>query len=358
MPQGNYSALDRAIHRLAFSSPMLQLTAADMERALFSRRLQNIPVEKPIFITSLPRAGTTLLLEIISQVPDFASHRYRDMPFVLAPIFWDMLSKGFRREAIPRERAHGDGVHISYDSPEAFEEVIWRAFWPEKFKDKTLALWSARERRHDFDKFFREHIQKIIAVRSGDQGQRRRYVSKNNSNIARVAYLRRMFADCLIVVPFREPIEQARSLLRQHLRFSALHARDSFSKRYMRDIGHLEFGELHRPIEFGGIQDIRDRFQPAALEYWLGYWVVVFSNIIRHKDDLVLVSYDRVCRGDETSLLTLGERLEINGPGLLDAARKLLRSPHHYDTTDEVLDRSLLDRTHALHEQLLHSSVV
>ena len=28
------------------------------------------------------------------------------------------------------ERAHGDGMTIGYDSHEAFEEVLWRAFWP------------------------------------------------------------------------------------------------------------------------------------------------------------------------------------------------------------------------------------
>lgn len=346
------------IHRIAFSNRAVQLTAADLEKALFGRAFRYLPIERPVFISSLPRAGTTLLLEITCQLPEFASHCYRDMPFVLAPMLWDTLSRKFRRTAVSSERAHGDGVFVSYDSPEAFEEVAWRAFWPEKFRGRSIALWPSDEENEDFERFFREHIQKIIAVRSQGQVGVKRYVSKNNHNIARVPFLRRIFSDGLIVVPFRNPVDQAASLLRQHLRFSAMHGQDSFSRRYMKDIGHLEFGELHRPIHFAGMDDILDRSDPCSLDYWIGYWVAAFTHILSHNDDVVLVSYEALCRGKAAALRALAERLECEDPSALEAAAGRLRPPREHGATGDVLDESLLDGAQALHDRLLDLSIV
>ena len=61
------------------------------------------------------------------------------------------------------------------------------------------------------------HIKKIIALRSGSAGKSLRYISKNNLNIARLGYLLRLFPDARIVIPFRDPIQHAASLLKQHL---------------------------------------------------------------------------------------------------------------------------------------------
>ena len=84
--QLNYSAFDRLLHRLAFGGRFVQLAAADIESAVFGSSYQTVGGERPIFITSPPRAGTTLLLEALHRFPSVATHTYRDMPFVLAPL--------------------------------------------------------------------------------------------------------------------------------------------------------------------------------------------------------------------------------------------------------------------------------
>ena len=114
----NYSFLDRLIHRVAFAAPAIQLTASDMEKALYGASWDKVRGGRPIFITSLPRAGTTLMLEAFHLFPSLASHLYRDMPFVMAPVLWSRLSHGFRKQAELHERAHGDGMQVGYDSPE------------------------------------------------------------------------------------------------------------------------------------------------------------------------------------------------------------------------------------------------
>ena len=156
--QMNYSVLDRMLHHLAFSTPSIQLTAADIEKSVFGSVYKTVVAEKPIFITSLPRAGTTLMLEVLHRFPSLATHTYRDMPFVMAPILWSRLSSTFRKRDELRERAHGDGMQFGYDSPEAFEEILWRAFWPEKYTDTGIALWSADDVKDEaLHLFYRAH---------------------------------------------------------------------------------------------------------------------------------------------------------------------------------------------------------
>ena len=147
--QVNYSALDRFLHRIAFSAPSIQFTAADIEKKVFGAVYGAVEGTRPIFITSLPRAGTTLFLEVLHRFPSLAAHSYRDMPFVMAPVFWSRLSGAFRKRAGLSERAHGDAMQIGYDSPEAFEEILWRAFWPEKYSETGITLWEAADSKNE-----------------------------------------------------------------------------------------------------------------------------------------------------------------------------------------------------------------
>lgn len=352
----NYSALDRLIHRVAFSSRTAQLPAADLEGSLYGKAFKGIAVERPIFVTSLPRAGTTLLLEALSGVPGHASHTYRDMPFVLAPLLWSNLSKGFRRRAVAQERAHGDGMEVSYDSAEAFEEVVWRTFWPAHFEPDRIVPWSADESNRDFEEFFVDHIRKIIALRAEGADVAGRYVSKNNANIARVGVVRRLFPDAVIVVPFREPLDHAASMHRQHARFLDVHAREAFSKRYMADIGHYEFGALHRPIDFPGVASVRERHEPAGLDYWVGYWVSAFEALLDSATDMVFLSYERMCSRGAPALGAVEDSLGLAPGALVDSMAGSLRSPRTYEVEDLVSDRSLLERARAVRDRLVERS--
>ena len=146
-----YSRLDRLLHRLAFSSFEVQKALADIEDRLCARRLVGIEIDRPVFITALPRAGTTLLLETLDSLDLFATHTYRNMPFLLVPLFWNAVTLPFRAPHVAVERAHGDGMTIGFDSPEAFEEVVWRAFWQssvEQLADRPLEQHVAVVEQH------------------------------------------------------------------------------------------------------------------------------------------------------------------------------------------------------------------
>ncbi len=328
----NYSVLDRCLHRLAFSAPALQLAAADLESRLYGGDFRDVTAARPVFITSLPRAGTTLLLEVLHRFPALAAHSYRDMPFVMAPLLWAKLSGAFRQRGELAERAHGDGLQIGYDSPEAFEEIIWRAFWPEKYSRDGIALWNRNDGKEEAQTFFAEHLRKIVALRQAVPSAEGRYLSKNNGNIARLDLIGGMFPDATILVPFRRPLEHAASLLRQHGNFLALHRDEPFVRRYMADIGHYEFGALHRPVAFPGLAALTEgrdpqRHNPGTLDYWLAYWIAAFEHVLerRDQDNLVLLSYEDTCMGGRAALAQLCERLEIEANRELDAAAALIK---------------------------------
>jgi len=191
--KSGYFTADRLLHRLALGNLALQKSLADIEDHLHASRLEQIPVDRPVFVTSLPRAGTTLLLEVINETGAFASHTYRDMPFVLCPLLWDAISRGLRRKVQARERAHGDGMMVGCDSVEAFEEVLWKAFWPQRYFPDRILTWSSHDRDPEFEQAFTNHIRKVIAVRGASSRRILRYLSKNNANISRLRLLAELF---------------------------------------------------------------------------------------------------------------------------------------------------------------------
>jgi hypothetical protein len=348
----SYSAVDRALHRVAFATYEVQADLARIEDRLFQARLASCSSERPVFITSLPRAGTTLLLECCAAMPEFASHSYRDMPFVLIPCLWGTFSAGFRREARLQPRAHGDGMQIDFDSPEAFEEVLWTTFWDEQYLADRIMPWPVRDRR-EFAAFFARHMRKIIYVRRAGRAEGVRYVSKNNLNIARVALLGQLFADRTIVVPVRSPLAHASSLLEQHRQFLALHARDPFASRYMRAIGHFDFGAHLRPVDFDGWYDRRVSRDAQTIGFWLEYWVATYRHLLTANAGLVhLVDYDRLCMDPSPSLRRLADRLAVrDADGLIAAAARIRPARPHAVDASAVAPEILREAT-SLHDAL------
>src|SRR3546814_12623476 len=69
--------------------PRLWRRIGDLETRQFGRALDGIAICAPLFVCGLARSGSTILLESLAAHPDTVTHRYRDYPGVLAPIFWD-----------------------------------------------------------------------------------------------------------------------------------------------------------------------------------------------------------------------------------------------------------------------------
>src|SRR4029078_4449923 len=102
---------------------------------------------------------------------------YCDVRFVLVACLCSSLAAAFRREGQLKPRAHGDGMQIDFDSPEALEEVLWLKFWEKKYLADGVVPWPSRPRQ-EFTTFLARHMRKIAFVRRGDRAEGVRYISK------------------------------------------------------------------------------------------------------------------------------------------------------------------------------------
>lgn len=354
MTGSRYGRMDRFLHRVAFRLDRTQVRLADVESEIFRDRLAGIPVDSPVFISALPRSGTTILLRLLWRTGRFATHLYRDMPFVLCPMLWERFSGSFIVDDVSRERDHGDGIEVSADSPEAFEEMVWKQFWPGHYRSDRIVPWTASEENSAFESFLESNMRKIIALRRRNASDHRRYLSKNNVNIARLAASPGPLRRGTILVLFREPVQHAASMLRQHRRFTQLHAEDRFLRRYMEAVGHHEFGAEFKPIDFGGWLD--GRVDSDKLGFWLRYWTAAYRFVLEHAGPTCrTLSYRALHQEPESTLRAVAQLVEVPEAELVAQSDRLRAPRTHSVNTDELSD-ALVEEASTVHERLQQSS--
>jgi hypothetical protein len=270
----NYSWLQKKLHQLALSSQFIRETTFDVESSLFSNEQQT---DNDVFVAGLARSGTTILLNALYVSSEFASLSYNDMPFVLAPNLWSKLSFN-KEDAVLIERAHGDGIKVSHKSPEAFEEVFWMTF---------------KDLEEDTIRKFKKYIQLIK-----HRYDKNRYLSKNNQNIRRLEIISNNFPNSKVLIPFRDPIQHANSLLSQHKKFIKDSKEDKFIANYMKLIGHTEFGPEYKPIYKRNLNFKND----LDINHWLEQWCLVYQNCFKthqDKNNVNFICYEKLCSSKE-----------------------------------------------------------
>lgn len=299
-----YGALERWLHWFALEPAAVRRLVFDLER-LYALPKRTIPITSApnkvadpaggaVYVCGLARSGTTMLLHILDEIDVFRSLTYRDMPYVLAPNLWKLVSQFAPRLAVPAERAHGDNIHVHFDSPEGFEEVFWRTFGTQTPNSHCLG---ADEPTEETLAAFADYRALVANPRTEPclaNGVLRRYLSKNNNNLLR---LRSLCADptAMVLLVYRNPVATARSLFRQHQRFCASQVADRFTRTYMGWLAHHEFGLDHRPFCFA-LPDMDNGLTPDNPNYWLSYWNAVYRHILAQNDlRLHLVNHDALC---------------------------------------------------------------
>lgn len=288
-----YGFLDRVLHRAALQfSPLAELSF-DLDQTINRVDPARIKGAHHVFVSGLARAGTTILMRRIHATGAFCSLTYRNMPFVLAPNIWGRLAVSTGRTGPAAERAHKDRILVDLDSPESLDEVFWRIFGGSEYITATN-LTPHDPGRETTEKY----VAYVAAILQADPGGRTRYLSKNNNNVLRLGAIRRAFPEAVLLIPFRDPLSHAGSLLRQHGNFVAQQHSNAFVRSYMTWLGHHEFGLDHRPFWFdaAGAERLAAR-QPAQLEYWLDLWCQTYAWLERSAPaDAVFVCYEDLCR--------------------------------------------------------------
>jgi hypothetical protein len=287
----------------------------NLETKLLADQIGSIAIERPVYIAGLARSGSTILLEAVAEHPRVSTHKYRDFPGVFTPYLWNggQTFAGNCLSRQPQQRAHADGLMVTPESPEAMEEMLWMAFFPEAHNPRVSNVLGATDHNPHFEEFYREHIRKLLLVRGGE-----RYASKANYNVSRLRYLLKLFPDARFVIPIRNPIDHVASLIKQHRLFSAAEALHPRALAHMRRVGHFEFGIDLRPINAGclaTVEDVQDLWRRQQwARGWARYWASIYDFLARQlaEDDAlreatIVVRYERLCSDPE---LVLGEILD------------------------------------------------
>jgi hypothetical protein len=310
----------------------------NLETQLMSGIVDPRPVERPIYIAGLARSGSTILLETLARHPDVATHRYRDFPFLFTPYLWnrwlDLVPRGTEQ---PSERSHADGIAVTSESPEAFEEVLWMAFFPRLHDPSYSNVLDQSTRHASFERFYRDHQRKLLAVR-----RRARYVAKGNYNVSRLGYLLRLFPKARFVVPVRDPVWHIASLMKQHALF--LRGQDGNPKaaRHLRRVGHYEFGQDRRPMNLdnpAATEEVIELWRRGEeLRGWARYWSQVHHFIADALDRdpalcraVRIVRYESLCAEPRATISGLLTHCGLQAdPGFLASSSSQFHLPSYY----------------------------
>ena len=206
------------------------------------------------------------------------------MPFILAPNLFKKFN--FKKKLIKKERFHKDSIKINLDSPEALDETFLQM-------------------NHE-DENFKEYKNYIYLVLK--KYKKKRYLSKNNNNFKRLKKIENLFPNAITFILFRNPIEQSNSLLCQNNNFLKLNKQIKFSARYMKYIGHNEFGINHKPWF-----DPTSNRLTSDINYWLEQWILFYEYILNIS--ISLKNYRFICYENLTSknlIFNLNKTLKIN----------------------------------------------
>jgi len=301
----DYSFLSKILHHLALGSNFIPEMLHDIEFGFFKKKLEKNNLKQHVFICGLARSGTTILMRLLYETQEFASLTYRDMPFVVLPNLWSRISNKIKPKQA-RERIHNDNIKINIDSPEALEEIFWRVKLQKKY------IYSNKLIPHMSDDFTIEEFKNFIYLIL-HKYKKKLYLSKNNNNLLRVESLIRAFPNCIILIPFRNPFEQANSLLNQHQRFIQIQKEDKFVKKYMSYLAHHEFGLDHRPYKFNENEQLKG--DKDSINYWLNQWINVYKYLSQEKffqkNNMIYINYEYLCKNPKTVLRCIERKTNL-----------------------------------------------
>jgi len=335
--------------------PRLCIRLGMWESRLLQEEIANIPIERPIYVTGLARSGSTILLELLARHPDVATHRYRDFPPVLLPWAWNwFVDRAATKAHVAVERAHRDRIAVTPESPEAFEELVWMAFFPGLHDTSTSAVLDDTTANPAFEAFYRDHIRKLLRLRGGT-----RYLAKGNYNVTRLRYLLKLFPDARFVVPVRDPVWHIASLMKQHALFCREEANNARVLRHMRRSGHFEFGLDRRAINTGdrNVATVRELWRcNRDVEGWAEYWALIYGHLYATleaspalKQATHVVRYEDLCRNPAGVMSAILAHCGLAPRDLPEAARAVIGHPDYYKPAFTDDERALiLQRTDAV----------
>ncbi|WP_020495470.1 sulfotransferase family protein [Sciscionella marina] len=188
------------------------LVARALSEAALARGAATQPVHRPIFVTGLPRSGTTALHRLLTVDP---AHQGLELWLTEVPqprpprAEWENdpvfagIQEGYSRHHIE----HPEFMGVHYISADAVEEC-WRLLRQSIMSVSYECLahipgYSAWLREQDWTPAYRRHRRNLELIGGNDPGKR--WVLKNPSHLFAIDALLAVYPDALIVQTHRDP---------------------------------------------------------------------------------------------------------------------------------------------------------
>ena len=284
---------------------------AEVESRVVRQETSQLTIDRPVYIAGLARSGTTIVTEMLAQHTELTCHRYSDFPNLWTPYWRNYLLQRARRTTPEKqERAHQDRITINNDSPEAVEEVLWMHFFDHRHDADVNQVLDGRLLNPEFDRFYQQHILKLLAVRRDGGDTPQRYLAKGNYNISRIRYLLSLYPDARFLIPVRDPAQHIASLMRQQALFTRASQADKRVPLQLAMTGHFEFGPQRVPINFGdndATQAVTDDWKNGhEVQGWARYWAQTYQHVREQMDSCdqvrnacLLFRYEDLCHHSE-----------------------------------------------------------
>ena len=329
-----YSGVEKFLHRFYLSNYFISKASFEIEESLFGTEINDQKIEQIVFVTGLARSGTTAVMRKLYETGAFASLTYNNMPFLFMPNLW----KNKKAMAL-KQRAHQDGIMVSGDSPEEFDEYFWKVFLKDRYIGESLTM-------HDIPTDVLTQYQTYVSLICKSQGKRR-YLSKNNNNLLRIDALQKL-GNAKIIFMYRHPVDHSASLLKLHQSFTAMQQKDSFVREYFDFLGHHEFGGNHKPFLFSSNSPVNtEKYHTDDINYWLANWINYYSHLLEiNNDNFELIAFEDLIHESAKVFTHLKKILSIENLVFSSEEHK----PSVYNKQN--LDKILLDNSIHIYQKL------
>ena len=307
-----YSDWSKLLHRMILNNYNISKSLYAFEARVLSKKTKQ-PNPEFVIISGLARCGTTGLTSLLYRSDRFHSLSYANLPFLLSPMLWKKVYNP-KKDAL-KERSHGDKVMFGYNTIEALEEYFFKAFLKDSFIN-GLALYEHEIDEDTYQKYL-YYQQRANAPKDGSTI----YLSKNNNLILRYHSLRQFNPHFKAFFLFRDPLDHAYSLMKQHKRFCEMQNEDHFVLEYMDWLGHHEFGLHQKSFVFSSANG-QANYPTDSINYWLGIWINYYRRLLELKDEnnLFLIDYSDFLNYPDRLIKAMNNilKLDIHIPDIAD----------------------------------------
>jgi hypothetical protein len=185
-----------------------------------SPQLLNRPIERPIFITGMPRSGTTFLHELLLQDPATVAPLSWQTVYPCPPrsgSFGTRLRKGWVESQLRLMRLLApelNSLHpISAGSPQECTDITSQVFqslrYDSIYRVPTYQRWLEHHGHLDAYRFHRRFLQHLDAQMPG-----RRWILKSPDHVFALSAIKALYPDACFVFVHRDPVRVLASVAR------------------------------------------------------------------------------------------------------------------------------------------------